>query len=418
MNQALQRAALLMQQSRIDMAVKELHGVLAEEPHDAQAHAMLGVCLAQQDKLAEAQAEAEQAIVLAPDWSYAHFCRSIVMEERRRYGEAERSIREAVRLDPTDADYFARLGSVLLAQGKGEEALAAALEGLSHDAESARCAHIRATALTKLNRQGEAIAAAGQTLARDPDSSMAHCNTGWALLHQSKPREALEHFREALRLKPNNDYARHGMIEALKARNPVYRVMLAYFLWMSRMSPQARWGVILGAYFGFKLVRVVARNSPELEPWLLPVMIAYGVFVLLTWFSVPLFNLLLRLNRYGRHALSRDQRVGANWFAACLAGLAAAVAGYFATGEGAWISAAVVSVGLALPLTIAYGCDPGWPRKAMLGIAGALAILGATAIAGAAVYADWEFTALMAFLVGVAATPWAANALVSVVPER
>ena len=36
------------------------------------------------------------------------------------------------------------------------------------------------------------------------------------------------------------DWARVGMIEALKARNPVYRLLLLYFLWMSRLARRAR----------------------------------------------------------------------------------------------------------------------------------------------------------------------------------
>ncbi|MDB5311521.1 MAG: tetratricopeptide repeat protein [Gemmataceae bacterium] len=46
---------------------------------------------------------------------------------------------------------------------------------------------------------------------------------GWALLHARQPAEALTHFREALRLDPTNEWARDGLIEALKARYWVYR---------------------------------------------------------------------------------------------------------------------------------------------------------------------------------------------------
>src|SRR5436853_1792905 len=105
----LNRAVLMLQHGRFDLAEQELRGVLAEAPHDAHAHALLGICLARLDKLDDAQAEAEQAIVLAPDWAFSHYARSAVMEQRKRFKEAEKSAVEAVRLEPADADYHAQL---------------------------------------------------------------------------------------------------------------------------------------------------------------------------------------------------------------------------------------------------------------------------------------------------------------------
>jgi tetratricopeptide (TPR) repeat protein len=418
MDQHIARAVLLLQQSRYELAEQELRQLLAESPHDAQAHALLAVALSHQDKLDDAEAESGQAIVLAPDWAYSHFCRSLVMEQRRRFREAEQSAREAVRLDPGDADYRARLAMTLFTQGQWQATLDAAEEGLALDGDHAGCTQLRTMALTKLNRQSEAIATVDASLARDPDDALAHCNKGWALLHQSKPRPALEHFREALRIDPTFEYARMGMIEALKAKNPIYRVMLAYFLWMARLSPQARWGVILAGYFGSRILRTAADNSPALAPWVMPILVVYIAFVVLTWFAVPLFNLLLRLNRFGRHALSRDQRVGANWFGVCLLGALAGGAWYMATGAAAAIASAVVALGLAMPVTTAYMCDKGWPRKAMLGIAAGMAAVGAIAISGAAMDAEWGFTAFSVFLLGVIASPWAANVLAGATPTR
>jgi tetratricopeptide (TPR) repeat protein len=418
MDQHIARAVLLLQQSRYELAEQELRRMLAASPHDAQAHALLAVALSHQNKLDDAEAEAGQAIVLAPDWAYSHFCRSLVMEQRRKFRDAEQAAREAVRLDAGDADYRARLAMTLFTQGQWQATLAAAEEGLALDGDHAGCTQLRTMALTKLNRQSEAIATVDASLARDPDDALAHCNKGWALLHQSKPQPALEHFREALRIDPTFEYARMGMIEALKAKNPIYRVMLAYFLWMARLSPQQRWGVILIGYFASRFLRAAADKWPAVAPWVTPILVVYIVFVALTWFAVPLFNLLLRLSRFGRHALSRDQRVGANWFGACLLGVVASGVWFWATGTAAAITTAIVSLGLALPLTTAFMCDAGWPRKAMLGIAAGMAAVGAIAIGGAAVEADWSVTVFGLFLLGVIASPWAANALVGATPER
>ena len=71
MNPNLERAILLYQQSRYDMAAEELRQSLAAQPQDPYSHALLGLCLAHQEQYQEATAEAHQAIRLGPDFSFA-----------------------------------------------------------------------------------------------------------------------------------------------------------------------------------------------------------------------------------------------------------------------------------------------------------------------------------------------------------
>lgn len=197
-------------------------------------------------------------------------------------------------------------------QRRWQDALDAAEEGLRLDPEHAGCANLRAMALVKLGRRGEAGATIDSALAKDPENATTHANRGWTLLEQRDPARALEHFRESLRLDPDNAWARQGIVEALKARNPVYAVMLRYFLWMSKLSRRAQWGVILGGYVGNRLLAGAAAANPEIAPLVLPLRILYVAFVLLTWTAQPLFNLVLRLDRFGRLALSDEEIVESN----------------------------------------------------------------------------------------------------------
>src|SRR5439155_8849364 len=147
------------------------------------------------------------------------------------------------------------------------------------------------------------------------------------------PRPALDHFREALRLEPGLEWARAGIVEALQARNFVYRWLLAWFLWMSRLTPQVQWGLVIGAFLGQRFIRQLADNNRDLAPFLWPLLYAYFGFVLLTWLAPSFFNLLLRLDRFGRYALSRDQVRGANLLAACLAVVLGSLVLRFMTGN-------------------------------------------------------------------------------------
>jgi tetratricopeptide (TPR) repeat protein len=418
MSASLDRALLLFQQSRFELAEQEVRRVLADMPNDPGAHALLGMCLVHQEKLEDGQREVEQAIALAPAWAHTHNCRSLVLEHRKRFAEAEASAREAVRLDPLDADYWARLAATLFRQEKWKDAYDAALQGLQHDSENSDCTHLRTMTLTKLGRQTEAVASVDAALARDPDDAFAHTNKGWALLHQGKSREALEHFREALRIDPMSDYAKAGIVEALKARNPVYRWMLVHFLFMSRLSSAARWAVVVGGYVGARVLRDLAEMYPALAPWIQPLIIVYLVFVLMTWFAYPFFNLLLRFNKFGWYALSRDQRMASNWFGACLAVFMCAVVVNLAWDVPAAFVVAGVAVGLALPLVTLYSCDVGWPRQVMTAFAVAMALVGIVAIALTAVDHPSASAPILLFVVGFIATPWLANYLVTQTATR
>ncbi|MCC7474215.1 MAG: tetratricopeptide repeat protein [Pirellulales bacterium] len=418
MNRALSRAYVLYQQSRYDLAELEVRRVLGELPQEAEAHYLLALCLVEQDKLDEAQAEAEQAILLAPDGAYAHYGRSIVMHRRGRLNEAESSAREAVRLEPENAEYWGRAAGVLYSQHKWQASLDASLEGLSHDPENETCSHLQAMALTKLGRQGEAVSVADDLLSRLPDDARAHANKGWSLLHQRQPRQALEHFRESLRIDPSSEYAQLGLVEALKARNPIYRWLLAYLLWMARLSSQVRWGVIIGGYLGYRFLLNLSRVSPEWAPWVAPIIWLYLAFVIITWFAIPLFNLLLRFNRFGWYALTHDARRAAECLAVCLGVFLTALVTYLVWDNPWAFLIALLTLGLALPIVTIFSCNVGWPRTGMKLFAGGMLLLAFLNLL-LAWYNHSAFNQTIGlFAFGCFATPWVANYLSSVEPSR
>lgn len=316
----IQQALMLLQRSRYDQAEQVLRQLLADDPQDAYGHSLLALCLMHQDKLPQAESEAKQAIHLEPEHPYCHFMLGLVKAQGDDLQTARLAAEEAIRLDPQESDYHGLRAAIYLRAQRWAEALDAANEGLTHDPTHQGCLNHRATALVKLNRHEEAHQTIDQALMKDPENAQTHANLGWALLHKGLHREALEHFSQALRLDPNYGYARHGLVEALKAKYVLYRWLLRFFLWMSTLSPRARGGLIIGAYLLTKVLQAVARENPEIAPFVLPVVALYAVFVLLTWTVDPLFNLLLQCNRYGRYALSKEQRRSSTIFGLLLLG--------------------------------------------------------------------------------------------------
>ncbi len=393
MTARLERALLLYGQSRYELAEKELRLGLADDPDDAVAHALLSLCLSGRKDYTAATEEAERAVGCGPDLPLAHHALGAALHHRNREPEAEASAREAVRLNPADPDHHALLASIRAAREDWAGVLAAADEGLAHDPDHGGCVNLRAMALVRLGRRAEAGHALEGALGRAPEDAFTHANRGWTLLHENDPKQALVHFREALRLDPDLEFARVGMIEAVKARHWVYRQVLRYFLWMARLSPGARWGVVIGLLVLQRLTAAAAEANPALKPILDPLLVAYLVFVMTTWTAGPLSNLFLRFNRFGRLALSREQRAASNLVAVCLTG-AVTCAGYGLAGPSdynflGW-PPAMGFLFLLMPVSSVYVCDPGWPRRVMAAYSGlmAVAVLAAVGLFAAAVDLD------------------------------
>jgi len=375
------RACLLLQQSRFDLAAQELRLALADDPDDPFAHALLAQCLIGQKEFAAAAEEAERAIACGPDRPLGYYALALAHYHRNRYPEAEAAVAEAVRLDPGDPDFHALSAAVHAAREQWLATLTAAERGLEHDPTHGWCRNLRAMALLRLGRRGEAGAALDDALARDPDDAFTHANRGWVLLHEGDHKRARDHFREALRLDPQLEYARAGMAESLKAGNWLYRQLLGYFLWLSRLSPSARWGVVIGLLVLQRVVATTAEQNPGWRPVLEPLLIAYVAFVLTTWTAGPLSNLLLRLHPFGRHALSRAERRASNWVGGFVAVALVGVGwGLFAPSPydwPGWLSALAFMV-LLLPLSGVFACQPGWPRLVMVLVTAGMFVLAVT----------------------------------------
>jgi tetratricopeptide (TPR) repeat protein len=363
------------------MAEAELRLALAQDSQDSELHSLLAYCLSQTKNFENAEAEARTAVGLAPDRAASHRVLGIVLADRHKYAAAAAAVEQAVALDPSDVETFGTMARVRYAQEDWPAMLAASEMGLAIDPEHTRCNNLRAIALIKLGRRAEAGETLDAALARNPEDALTHANVGWSMLESGKQEQALDHFREALTFNPSMEWSRAGIVESLKSRNIVYRWLLRYFLFMSRMSPRARWGIIVGAFVLQRILASYSEDHPGAAPYCLPFLIVYGAFALLTWLGAPLFNLLLFTDKLGRRALSPDQRTQAILVGLVLLTAAAlAIATIFLNGAElsflGYRSALYLAV-VSIPIAAVFACRSGWPRRTMLTAAAVLALIAA-----------------------------------------
>ncbi len=415
---------VLLETKRYKDAEGWLREMLAADLTNDHTHALLSYALYLQDRNTDALQEARTAIGLNPNHPFNYYVQALVLLDMERTNDAMSAVREAIRLDPENAQYHAVVGRIHVRKKAWKKALAAAEEGLRFDPENVQCINLRGLALVNLGRKDEAGQSIAAALARDPENALTHANQGWALLHRGDHEPALTHFREALRLNPMLDWARDGIVEALKARNPIYRLMLRYFLWMSRLTTEEQWGFVAITSGVRRALRVIARQVPILYIIVLPLFLLYFLFAVLTWTARPLFALLLRFDRFGRLALSREEIIASNWVGACLLTSVASLVLGLVLGlmyqNAAFLVLALVALAMIVPISGIFRCRPGAGRvflivyTILLGLVGfaafVLSLIGSWGIAAAGVLA-------IVFLAGWISYSWIANLVITLIKK-
>jgi Tfp pilus assembly protein PilF len=419
-------ARQLLQLKRYPDAEQRLREALTSEPEDFLAHRLLALALYHQEREGEALPEAERAISLAPDDPNNHYVLAAILLAMDRPQQARQSAQEALRLDPNIPAYHALLARIYVKQKQWQRAREAAESGLRLAPEHVECINVRAMALVGLGEREQASELIETALAQEPEEALSHANMGWTLLHRNQPEKAMEHFREALRLDPMSQWARAGIIEALKARNPLYRLILRYFLWMSRLTKSERWTTIFVSSGVMRGLRVLARQIPLLWIVVLPLVLFYQLFVFLTWVARPLFGFFLLFDPFGRLALPEEERVAAKWVGGALVAsgvsfvlfLLLVVPGFLLElpllGFG-FLVLAVAAFAFMMPLAGIFVVPEGVRRTFLAVYAGLLGALGVATAVLTALGTPWSAgIALLlglAFIVGWSLFAWISNLL-------
>lgn len=403
----LSKVEILIQQKKYAAAEKILSDLLTEDVNNIDFLSLLAEVNLQQDKFDKADNIIDNAIGLSPDASHLFYIKSRIAIQQDKLNDAEKNINQAIELDPYDADYFALLANIKLGRKQFEEALEMANRALEIDAENLLALNTRSTALNKLNRSEESFETIEGALREDPNNAYTHANYGWGLLEKGDHKKALEHFKEALSNDPTFSYAQAGMLEALKATNPVYRIFLKYSFFMSNLTAKYQWGVIIGFYIGFKALRTIAENNEALRPYLIPLIITLALVAFSTWVIEPISNLFLRFNKYGQLLLNKKEKMSSNFVAVSLGVSLGGLLSYFLLSDEKMLTIAAYGFAMMLPLGTMF--SPSKNKYGLLIYTITLAVVGLMAIG--LTFSTGEMFNLMTtvFIFGFVAFQWVAN---------
>lgn len=399
----LARAQQLLSQSRGKDAEQYARLAIADDAEDPLGYLALSWALRQQRRFGDAVDPAREALARAPDSSACHYNLGSIRFALEQWQSAEESLRAALQLDPEDADSYGLLAYLAARDARWEDMLALAENGLRCDGDNVTCANARAHALSKLKRADQAVDTLEHALRRDPENARTHCQLAHVMLERGEYDAAATRYCEALRLDPDLEDAKEGLVEALKGKHWLYSIFLKYIVFMSRLEPRSRWGILIGGFFAQRIVSNMLAHAGHLGA-AAAVRVAYGAVVFFSWTASSLFNLLLLVHPLGRHALSpRQKAVSAGVAGALLLALANLAAYFWLEFDAALLSAFAFLVS-TLPISSLENVSSSKRMRVALGIAG---LQAAAALASSASYlagyddASGAF-ALAAILIAVA----------------
>lgn len=309
-SETMTRGQLLLERRRPEDAAAAFMQVLAQQPDYTEAHFWLALALMQiPDRMKDALVAIEAAIALDPEAPLLHAYRSRILTILRRTREAHQAADSAMHLDPDGNLAYIAKAEVCCEEKQWAEAERYLLIALNREPDDELAGNLMAHTLRMQGKLEQNQATIEKLLAEDPNSCMGHCNAGWSCLQQSRYEDAETHFAEALRLDPEFEAARAGLLESFRARSPIYRSYLKYCFWMQRFTAGRQFIIIIGLIIAVRVLREVLGRISPLAGGLL--VFAYIMLVLWVWVASGIGNLVVLCDRKARVALNSGERMEA-----------------------------------------------------------------------------------------------------------
>ncbi len=350
----LSHGLLLQDQGRLEEAEACFYSVLAREPDNDFVYGRLALCqMSQPGKKRRALETVGEAIRLRADEPFYFSVKAIILGELHRGRESLEAAETAVRLNPEDTFALSAKANAYCAMDRWAEAEEWSRRALALDGDNAMAANILAHTLRLQGKREDNAEAVARLLAADPEDSFAHVNAGWSALQAKDQARAEGHFREALRLDPESDMAREGLLESFRARSWFYRAYLSYCFFMQRHTEGKQWLIFLGAFAVYQVSRkYLATINPVYSGALVAVWLG---LVLWVWLAPGIGNFLILLDRSARLALKPAERhqgiaVGGVFALGALATIVGLVSAYFPV-----LLAGVGMLATTIPASLTFG---------------------------------------------------------------
>jgi tetratricopeptide (TPR) repeat protein len=348
----LQRGRLLREQGRYADAEKFLQSAIGEEASNAIGYFELAFCYCNWGEHSPQALQAiDRAIGLDPTRAEFFALRAWILGNLDKHQESLQAAKQALELNPDDTLALNAKARTYIDLKEWSEAETAARQSLAINTDDEVAGNILAIALRQQGRLRESEALTASMLSQAPEDALSQSNAGWSALQAGDYRRANRHFLEALRLNPNFDNARKGLVHAFNSRVWIYRIYFQYLAWMSKHKTGMRYFIVFTIYVAYRYVigTIRVELGHKSGDWIAVVVAFYFIFF---GFGRSFGNFFLLLDPFARHALGRKEIVLSS-----LVMLAYSFLLFVVVWDKAWPQTAIL---VALPACFVWAAL--WPR--------------------------------------------------------
>jgi tetratricopeptide (TPR) repeat protein len=330
------RAQILIEQGRYDLAETELREEIAENPNLDRGYGTLALCFINERKLTSETLELIQhalSLDAENDWNY--YVLAIYWYHRNDFDRAVVAIKIAIEIESNSYFYFYILASVLADRGQAKFELDTTTNRIFHLIRVSyfirpylksvfpsleKSLALNPQYLPALNLQTNLLGATGQikralhssraALEIDPDNAIAHRLHGQILTDCGIYSEAVEYFQSALRIDPTYNQAKQGLLEAMRSQYWIYP-------WISITNWRGRLVFLLTFPIGIIAISLIrntldasALDKTHLELFIYSII---STIVILSFPSQLIFNLFLRLEEKNKLLINIQDAIVVNY---------------------------------------------------------------------------------------------------------
>ncbi len=204
-------AVLLLQQNRLDDALKHMREAARLQPESLEIHNNLGGVWESLGRLNEAIEAYQRAVALDPESPVPHCNLGEALGKAGRTAEAITALRTAATLDPGLPEAWSALGAALLGDGQPQAAVAALRRAVQLRPEDDLFHQRLGDAWQALSRFERAIQAYQQAAQRNPRATDTWYGLGRAWMECGRIVQATRTFQRCLAIDAQHTLARHDL---------------------------------------------------------------------------------------------------------------------------------------------------------------------------------------------------------------
>ena len=199
------------QREQLSCAIAAFEAAARQDPNSWQARFNLALALLQKHEAARAARELRVAVRIKPDDPLGHIALGEALGELGQNDAAIGEFKLALKSDPMSVPALDGLAKALIEQKRYSAAIAYLKDGPSDPVLQDDLA----VANSSNGNVAEAVKLLAELVQQNPTSADRHARLGIAYTQESQFRQAVDEFREALRLDPSNDVTRLSYVKAL-----------------------------------------------------------------------------------------------------------------------------------------------------------------------------------------------------------